>query len=288
MNKRFCAGGVLIALGFAAGCHRSEKGDARLDTFPVRVEKVTKQNLEETLILVGSVKARDEATLFSRVPGKLLKNLVREGDKIAKDAPVAMVERDEVGVKFQPAPVPSTLTGLVARVYLDRGADVTLTTPIALVVDSGLMLAKAEIPERYAAKVHLKQNVRVKVDAFPDRVFSGKVSRLSPVVDVTTRSTYMEANLENQENLLRSGMFAKVEVVMAKRDNTLSIPIEALAEGGDVAFAAKDGKASRRTLQIGLRTEKYVEVQSGLAEGENVVTFGLFGLKDGSALEILP
>ena len=288
MKIRFCVVGMLLALLSAVGCHRSEKNDARLETFPVRVEGVTKRNLEETLTLVGTIKARDEATLFSRVPGKLLKNLAREGDRIAKNAPVALVERDEVGVKFEPAPVPSTLTGIVARVYLDRGADVTLTTPIALVVDQGEVLAKAEVPERYAGRVALKQNIRVKVEAYPDHVFTGKVSRLSPVVDVATRSTYMEATLDNPQNLLRSGMFAKVEVVMAKRDGTLSIPVEALAEEKDVAFVAKDGKANRRELGIGLRTEKYVEIQSGLAEGEKIVTFGLFGLKDGSTLEILP
>lgn len=276
----------MIAL--MSGCHSKGADNPRLDTFPVRLEAALNRNLEETITLVGSIKAQDEATLFSRVPGKLLKNLVKEGDRIQKNSPVALVERDEVGVRFEPAPVPSTLTGIVARVFLDRGANVMLTTPIAFVVDPRKILTQAEIPERYAAKVATGQDVRVHVDAYADRVFRGKVSRLSPVVDAATRSSYMEAGLENPENLLRSGMFAKVEVVIAKRDGVLSIPVEALAEGSDVAFAEKDGKAVRHELKIGLRTEKYVEIQSGLSEGEKIVTFGLFGLKNGSALEILP
>jgi multidrug efflux pump subunit AcrA (membrane-fusion protein) len=277
----------VVGLSILSGCHQAEKKDSRLASFPVREEKVARRDLEETLTLVGTIKARDEATLFSRVPGKLMKNLVREGDRIAKNASVALVERDEVGVKYEPAPVPSTLTGVVARVYLDRGANVTLETPIALVVDQGEVLVRAEVPERYAGKVSVKQDIRVKVDAYPDRVFQGKVSRVSPVVDATTRSTYMEASLDNAGGLLRSGMFAKVVIVIGKRDNALSIPLEALTEGSKTVFVDQEGKARPRELGIGLRGEKFVEVQSGLSEGETVITFGLFGLKDGSALEIL-
>jgi membrane fusion protein, multidrug efflux system len=278
---------TLLVLFVAAACSGKRADEKRLDTFPVRVEGVAKRNLEETITLVGSVKAKDEATLFSRVPGKLLRNLAKEGSRIEKNAPVALVERDEVGVKFEPAPVPSTLTGVVARVYLDRGANVTLTTPIALVVNQGEVVAKGDIPERYSGKVAVNQEVRVRVDAYPDRVFEGKITRLSPVVDASTRSTYMEASLDNRSNVLRSGMFAKIQIVLDKRNGALSVPIDALSEGSNVVFVAVNGKAVKRDLTIGLRAEKYVEVTKGLADGENVVTFGLFGLKDGSALEIL-
>jgi multidrug efflux pump subunit AcrA (membrane-fusion protein) len=279
---------ALSVLFFTFGCASDAKRNERLDSFPVRVEEVAKRDLEETLTLVGTIKARDEATLFSRVPGKLMRNLVREGDRISKGAPVALVERDEVGVKFEPAPVPSTLTGVVARVYLDRGADVTLTSPIALVVDQGGVVAKGEIPERYAGKVSTGQEVRIRVDADPARVFQGRISRLSPVVDAATRSTYMEATIGNTSGLLRSGMFAKLEIVLAKKDGVLSIPLQALTDGSNEVFLAKDGKAIRREIAPGLRSQEHVEVRQGLSPGEKVVTFGLFGLKDGSALEILP
>lgn len=279
---------LVLALFVGVGCNSKKPDEKRLESFPVRVEPVAKRNLEDTLTLVGTVKAVDEATLFSRVPGKLLKNLVREGERVEKGAAVALVERDEVGVKFEPAPVPATLSGVVARAYLDRGANVTLTTPIALIVDQRTVLAQADIPERYAGKVSAKQEVRVTVDAFPDKISTGRISRLSPVVDTSTRSTFMEASLENTENLLRSGMFAKLTVVIGKRDGALSIPVEALTDGSNAVFMAENGKAVRREITTGLRTEKHVEVKTGLAEGEKVVVFGLYGLKDGSALEILP
>ncbi|MFA6003636.1 MAG: hypothetical protein WC881_06170, partial [Elusimicrobiota bacterium] len=138
---------ALIALALApAACSKKKDKESRLDTFPVKVAVVQAQDLEETIVLVGSVKARDEAILFSRVPGKLKENLLKEGDPVRRGQAVSLVERDEVGVRFEPAPVPSTLDGTVARVYLDRGENVTIQTPVALVVDQREVIIWAEVP----------------------------------------------------------------------------------------------------------------------------------------------
>jgi multidrug efflux pump subunit AcrA (membrane-fusion protein) len=278
---------VLIAVLAAACGHKTEE-TAKLDAFPVRVAPASRSDVEDVLTVVGSLKARDEATLFSRIDGKLVENLVKEGDPIKKSQPVALVQKDEVGVKYEPAPVPSTLDGIVGRVYLDRGADVTLNTAIALVVDASSVRARADVPERYAGRVKLGQDVRVEVEAYPGHVFRGVVSKESPVVDSETRSAPIEVNLNNADGRLHSGMFAKMAVVVARHAGVVSIPREALIEGGVPAvFVIKDGKASRRELKLGLTTDTQAEVLSGLQPGENVAIFGLYGLKDGSIVEVL-
>jgi membrane fusion protein, multidrug efflux system len=279
---------LISTLLLPTACKSKKKEAAELEKFPVRVEKATKRDLEETVTLVGTIKAKDEATLFSRVPGKLLQNQVKEGDPIRKGDSVALVERDEVGVKFEPAPVPSTLNGVVARTYLDRGANVTLATPIALVVDPSQLFAKADLPERYVGRVSLGQDVRVRVDAQPDREFKGKISRFSPVVDTSTRSTYLEARLEESGKVLRSGMFAKLVVVIGEQKGALSVPVDAIPDEAHTLFVENGGKAYPREVQTGIRSDSFVEIKSGLREGEAVITFGLFGLKEGSDVEILP
>lgn len=279
---------VLTFAALAAGCGRKAEEAAKLDAFPVRVAAVTRKDVEDVLTIVGSLKARDEATLYSRVAGKLVDNRVREGDPVKKGQPVAVVQKDEVGVRFEPAPVPSTLDGIVGRVYLDRGADVTLNTPVALVVDASSVRARAEVPERYAGRVKLGQEVRVEVEAYPGKVFRGRVSKESPVVDAETRSAPIEVDLDNADGRLRSGMFAKMTVVVARRSAVPTVPKEALIEGASPAvFVVKDGKASRRDIKLGLVTDAQSEVLSGLQPGENVAVFGLYGLKDGSAVEVL-
>jgi len=265
------------------------KAAPHLDAFPIHAQKVSPGTVEDTITLVGSIKARDEATLFSRVPGKLKENRLHEGSRVAKDQAVAFVERDEVGVKFEPAPVPSTLSGVVARTYLDRGANVTLDTPIALVLDDSELLAKAEVPERYAGRVALEQDVRVSVEAWPQDSFRGTVSRVSPAVDPATRSAPIEVRITGQGEKLRSGMFAKLTLVMARRAGVLTIPTEAVTgPNADTVFVIENGKAHQRTIQTGLVTDRLTEVRQGLSPGTLVATSGLFALQDGSAVEVLP
>ena len=287
MIRRYAPAVLLLAA--LAACGRKTEEAAKLDAFPVRTATASRQDVEDALSVVGSLKARDEATLYSRIAGKLLENLVREGDPVRKEQTVATVQKDEVGVKYEPAPVPSTLSGIVGRVYLDRGADVTLGTPVALVVDASSVRARADVPERYAGRVKLGQDVRVEVEAYPGRIFRGRVSKESPVVDPDTRSAPIEVDLDNADGRLRSGMFAKMTVVVARRAGVVVVPKVALVEGASPSvFVIKDGKAHGRALKLGLVNDSQAEVLDGLKAGEDVAVFGLYGLKDGSAVEVLP
>lgn len=280
---------MLAALLLLTGCGKKSSEGPSLDTFPVRLEAASRRDLEQTLSIVGSLKAKDEATLFSRVPGKLLKNVVDEGSPIKRGEAVALVERDEVGVRFEPAPVPSTLDGVVGRIYLDRGANVSPATPIALVVDQSQVLARADIPERYSAVAALNRPVQVQVEAYPGKTFEGRISRVSPVMDPSTRSTPIEVRIENRSGTLKSGMFAKLSIVIARKEDALSVPAEAVTDGsGTAVFVVADGKkALKREVVLGVRTDRYVEIASGLSEGDKVVTFGLFGLENGSPIQVL-
>lgn len=279
---------MLAALPLAGGCGKKKDAAARLDTFPVKTAPAEVRGLEETIILVGSIKAKDEATLFSRVPGKLQENLLKEGAAVRKGQAVALVERDEVGVRFEPAPVPSTLNGTVARTYLDRGQDVTLQTPVALVVDSSEIIVRAEVPERYSGRPSVGQPVRVQVEAYPDRAFTGRVSRVSPVIDPATRSTVIEARLDNAGGRLRSGMFGEVTLVTGSRSGVVVVPKDALTDGsGPAVFVVENGKAVKREVEVGLEGESSLEIRKGVKAGDQVVVFGIYGLKDGSPVEVL-
>ncbi len=286
--KRLAILMMATVLPLAAACGKKKDAAARLDTFPVKTAPAQARDLEETIILVGSIKAKDEATLFSRVPGKLQENLLKEGEPVRKGQAVCLVERDEVGVRFEPAPVPSTLNGTVARIYLDRGQDVALQTPVALVVDSSEIIVRAEVPERYAARASLGEAVRVRVEAYPDRSFVGRVSRVSPVVDPSTRSTLIEARLDNSVGKLRSGMFGEVTLITGSRSGVLAVSKDALTDGsGPAVFVIENGKAIKREVELGLQSDRFLEIRKGVKPGEKVAVFGLYGLKDGSPVEVL-
>ncbi len=282
---------TFAAAALAAGCGNKEAkalNELEKDRFLVKTEKAAVRDLQEYILLTGSVKALDEATLYPRIAGKLLRNVLKEGDPVRKDEAVALVERDEPGVVYEPAPVPSTLSGVVGRVYQDSGANVTPQTPIALVVNQSKVRVAVDVPEKYIGKVFRDQAAMIKVDAFPDRYFSGKVYRVSPVVDSRSRNTVVEVLVDNSDGRLKSGMFAEARLIVASKGSALSVPAGAVVneEGGDYVFTpGSGGLAARVQVKTGIRTTEFVQV-SGLKEGDEVITFGLYGLKDGSKIKV--
>ncbi|MDQ7772089.1 MAG: efflux RND transporter periplasmic adaptor subunit [Elusimicrobiales bacterium] len=290
MNKNHITALLLGAAALAAaGCgNRAKEALEALekDRFLVRTERAEARQLEDYILLTGSVRALDEATLYPRAAGKLLRNLLKEGDPVKKDEAVALVERDEVGVVYEPAPVPSTLSGIVGRVYQDTGANVTPQTPIALVVDQSKVRVEVDVPEKYIGRVFRDQAARIKVDAFPDRYFTGRVHRVSPVVDARSRSTAVEVLLDNAEGRLKSGMFAEVRLIVASRGAAVSVPSAAvMRENGQAwVFVPAGDKARRVPVKTGIATAEFTQVD-GVKAGEEVITFGLYGLKDGSKIK---
>lgn len=282
---------VLLAASLSfASCGRKEAevlNALEKDRFLVKTEKAQTRNLEEYILLTGSVKALDEAILYPRTSGKLQRNILNEGDPVKKDQAVALVERDEPGVVYEPAPVPSTLSGVVGRIYQDVGASVNTQTPIAMVVDQSQVRVAIDVPEKYIGKVFQGQTARIKVDAFPDRYFTGKVNRVSPVVDARSRNTLVEVLVDNSGGQLKSGMFAEARLIVASRGAALSVPSGAVVneEGSDFVFTpGPGGTAVRVRVKTGIKTSEYTQV-TGIKEGAAVITFGLYGLKDGSKIK---
>lgn len=261
------------------------------DVFLVKQETVQKRTLKHELLMSGSIKALEEATLFPRVNGKLLKNVLREGDAVKKNQTVSLIERDEVGAVYEPVVVPSTITGVVGRVYLDPGANVTVSTPVALVVNQEKVRVAVDIPERYIGEIYKGQPATLRVDALPGKEFEAKLTIISPVVDSTSRAVAVEFYADNTKGLLKSGMFAKVDITLSEKTNAVSVSKQSVYTDEEtnetyVFVPSADGKtAVRRNVKTGFINSNHLEVREGLSAGEQVLTF-TYGLKDGSKIEL--
>lgn len=260
-----------------------------LDVFAVRPEKVQKRDLKHQLLMSGSVKAWEEATLYPRVDGKLLKNVLREGDPVKKNETVSLIERDEVGAVYEPVVVPSTLTGVVGRVYLDSGANVTMSTPVALVVNQERVRIAVDIPERYIGEIYKGQPASLRVDALPGQEFEARLQIISPVVDSNSRAVAVEFWADNPKGLLKSGMFAKVDITLSEKKDAISVAKKSVyTEDGEtfVFVPSADGKtAQKKPVVIGFENTNYLEVAEGLKEGDVILEFA-YGLQDGSKIDL--
>lgn len=262
-----------------------------MDVFVVQTETVQKRDLKHQLLMSGSIKAQEEAVLYPRVEGKLLKNLLREGDTVKKGQTVSLIERDEVGAVYEPVVVPSTITGVVGRVYLDPGENVTKTTPVALVVNQKTVRVAVDIPERYIGEIYKGQPALLRVDALPGNAFDAKLNIISPVVDSMSRSVAVEFLADNPKDLLKSGMFAKVDITLAEKKDAPSVSKNSVytdQESGAryVFLPSADGKtAERQDVAVGFENNDHMEITEGLAPGEEILGFA-YGLKNGSKIEI--
>ncbi len=269
---------VLFALIFLlSGCQQEKvKKDKTPEAIPVKVSKVELRELSETLEYVGDIKAQDEAVIFPKVSGKIIEKVKEDGSLIKKGEAIAYIDRDEVGLKFEKAPIESTLSGVLGRSYVDIGQSVTPQTPIALVVDMEKVKINLDIPEIYLSKLFLGGEAKITVDTYPKEEFIGKVIKVSPVVNLDNRAAPVEITIDNPGYRLKSGMFAKVSLVIEKRSRIPVILKEAII--GKVpdtyVYTVQNNKAMTSKISLGIHDGPFYEVTQGLKEGDLVVIVG--------------
>jgi multidrug efflux pump subunit AcrA (membrane-fusion protein) len=280
---------LLLLIFFISGCGliklegRKPRVEKAAEVIPVKVSRIKFKNLEETLDYIGNIKANEEAVVYPKVSGKIIEKVKEDGALVKKGEAIAYIDRDEVGLKFEKAPVESTLSGVVGRFIVDIGVNVTPLTPIAFVVDMDKIKINLDVPEKYLPKISLGQEAKISVDAYPDEEFVGKITKISPVVDLSTRTAPVEITLDNPQHKLQSGMYARVQLVVETHKDVPVILKEAIIgkEPNNYVFVIENKKAVLRNISLGIRQGPYYEIKTGLKEGDLVVTMGQQRLYEG-------
>lgn len=158
-----------------------------------------------------------------------------------------------------------------------------------VVEDLDTLILRVNVPERELAKLEVGQIAELGLDAVPGQTFTGKIALISPYVDAATATFGVRIRVTDAGKLLRPGMFARVAIVYERKSDALQIPRTALLDddGPPKVFIVQAGKAAERTVQLGLSNGAWVEVVSGLKDGEQVVVVGQGAVKPGAAVRIV-
>ena len=169
--------------------------------------------------------------------------------------------------------------GVLGLRQVSEGTFLTSNTAITTIDAVDLIKLDFTVPERFIATLAAGQIVEAEVEAYPGRLFKGKITTVDSRVDPITRSVLVRAEMPNADNALRPGLLMTVEVISRTWDG-LSVVEQAVvpSAGKNFVFVVKDGLAERRLVMLGLRRPGYVEVLEGLAAGERVVVEGTFRL----------
>ena len=195
----------------------------------------------------------------------------------------AQAAHDLATIELQHTVIASPMDGVVSHRHVDRGAYVKTTdTPVVTIETMRTVKIEAPISERDIVAVRPGHRALIQVDAYAGEPFSGTVRRLAPTVDPSSRSGEVEIALANPDYRLKPGMFAKVTLLLAERENVVLVPRDALRPDGaeTTVFVVRDGTAHRQPVSTGLMNDTLAEIREGLAEGDEVVLSGHNSLRD--------
>ena len=231
----------------------------------------------QTLVAAGAIAQRD-------LEGAQTANTAAQAQLAAARAQVSAAEKNLSNTRIL-----APFTGVVALRQVSAGDVVSPGAPLFSIIEPGSMRLEAAVPAEQLASVRVGAPVTFTVSGYPGRTFSGRITRVSPVADPTTRQVQILATIPNPGSALVGGLFAEGRVATESRQG-LVVPANAVNERGvaPTAMRVKNGTVEAVTVQIGLRdpATETLEVRSGLTAGDTVLLGAAQGISAGSRVTV--
>ncbi len=251
--------------------------------------------LDASILRAELAKARSDLTL-ARANHQRAEALVKRGMSTERslDEARAALQAAEAGqalalARLEKATIRAPLSGLVGLRAVSVGAYVTPGQPIVELADVDPVKVDFRVQELALAELRRGQPIRVTVDALPGKAFDGEIDAIDPIVDVAGRAIRLRARIPNARGDLSPGLFARVQIVVERRENALLVPESAVFAEGAKRFVYRviDGRAVLTGVQLGQRRPGQVEVRAGLAREDVVVTAGHQQIRDGTPVDVV-
>lgn len=182
-----------------------------------------------------------------------------------------------------------TTARIVGERFVDEGTMLAANTPIASIIDINHLRAVIHVIERDYPRVETGQKAVVMTDAYPDRTFSGTIARIAPLLKEAARQARVEIDIPNPDNLLKPGMFVRVEIEFARHTDATVVPVNALTkQNGQRGIFLADMESMRAKLipvKVGIISGDMAEILEPNVSGM-VVTVGQHLLEDGAAITL--
>jgi len=234
---------------------------------------ISRQDLEAAETNLQTAAAAHEAAIASE----------RElrAELIAKEATLNSATRD-----LKDTTIRAPFDGVVAERMVSEGQYVDAQAPVIRLVRLDPLRLTADVPEKFAPNVHVGQAIELRTDAYPDTPVTGTITRISPDVNLKSRAFAIEADVRNEDGLLKPGTFARLKIATDKVDHAIVVPATAIQTkyGTSVAFIVHDGTLKASEVKLGDRLGPRVEITDGLEAGQTIVSDQVDGLTAGLAV----
>ena len=177
-------------------------------------------------------------------------------------------------------------SGFISERPTAVGEFVTTASPVATILRTNPIKVQIQVAESDVPFINIGRGVSIQVDAYKDRKFGGSVTAVNPSVDPASRSAIIEAQIENNDNALRSGMFATVQIVRDGGNTGIFVPKSAVyndqATQSYRVFVIQENVVKLRVVQLGTAENDMMQILSGITADEIVATSNLDQLYEGA------
>jgi RND family efflux transporter MFP subunit len=353
-------------MGFFSACSKSDDSD-NTEAVPVQVSIIELGNVSQVLTYSGDIHAEYEVKVFSKIPDRIEKFYVDEGDPVKKGQAIARIAATtiEQGVKqaqaalmaanaqeanlkvefdrarrlfaenamsqqqydavktqyeaakaqaeqaqaglisvksqLNDAELTAPISGIIGQRFYEEGDMANPSMPVVSIVQMEKVKIVFDATEEDLGKLAIGQEATIKVRSYVDQTFSGKVQKISPVLDPQTRMAKIEVIIDNPDYLLKPGMYAQVSVTTGLLSDVIVVPryvsIESTTlekvNGEDqvlknyYVYTVKDGHAKQNKLDTRYVNHKSIAVNGGVTIGDTLVVVGQNNLRDGLPVAII-
>jgi membrane fusion protein (multidrug efflux system) len=184
----------------------------------------------------------------------------------------------------------SPIDGTITARHIDGGNLIKIGDRIVTVEDANTVKIVVAVPERYTEKIKPQMPARIKVDAWPEKVFDANVFSVWPSLDEQTHTLQVEIRLDNSGMLLKPGMFARVTLVPVAKSDIVVVPRDVIL-GGKIdrhyVYVVNGSTAHKRFVEVGITQGDKFEITEGLKPGETIIVNGMKYLADGIEVEVV-
>jgi len=217
--------------------------------------------------------------------GVLSKDALDQAEAILKQKRAELQETEAMLGKMK---LTAPFDGVLGKSDVNPGDYVNAGKGVVTLTDIGHLRVEYAVPEKYVSLLKQGQAVTVMSASYPDDVFSGKLSFISPTINVDNRSIALYANIDNSHAMLKAGMFVNVMLELGQEEDALVVPVRSLVPilDGEQVYKVTEGKAYAVTVHTAKRTENEVQVIDGLSAGDLIITDGQLKLRNGMPIKI--
>jgi RND family efflux transporter MFP subunit len=233
---------------------------------------------------------------------KLINTKTEKAELSMTEADIKKTELELKSAKmtYNESLIKAPISGMVAMKYIEIGEKTQKDQPLYTIIKLDEVYIEVSIPETELSQIKIGQSVEIKVDAYPDMTFTGKVETIYPMIDLKTRTATVKCIVQNKKTafnryMLLPGMFIRANIITTEKKDVLTIPVDAMAEREENQVKVFLITPTQET-NIGVVVEKwipyktimnqFIEIAEGLNEGELVAITGIDFLKTGMRIEI--